>query len=204
MTVVVATARLPWEKQIRESGKAFAGFVIYRDLGPARSLQKAAEVFVETSATRRKVDAVRRQFSEWSRLWGWVDRCDAYDRMIDERIRAARESALETTQRIHTALGARIRSVGAARIMGDDTADVAKIDPNSLDAMEALAFVREGAKLELLGHGRPSAFVKGSITMTGAEVEKLVRVVVETLVPWIPEEHRDAAIRELDAIAVGR
>lgn len=75
--------RREWEQQTRESAKAFASFVLYRDAGSSRSL----EVVRQKSA--KSVPLLKR----WSSLYGWVDRVDAYDRHMAAIQQAERERA---------------------------------------------------------------------------------------------------------------
>jgi hypothetical protein len=52
----------PWERARGESGKAYAAFRRFRDLGPARSLVGA-----------RKIER------RWSYTWRWAERAEAWD-----------------------------------------------------------------------------------------------------------------------------
>ncbi len=79
---------LAWERQDGESSQAFAAFVLYRDLGPHRSLLKAYQ--------RHKPDAelLAGLWSEWSARWRWLDRALAYDDHCDAQRRKVREKRL--------------------------------------------------------------------------------------------------------------
>src|SRR4051812_24365359 len=54
----------PWDRRSGESGKAYAAFLAYRDLGIERSLTKAAE----------KVTKKKQTLHRWSVQWDWPDR----------------------------------------------------------------------------------------------------------------------------------
>ncbi len=83
--------RRPWEQQAGETTRAFAAFVAYRDLGPDRSIAKAAEQL------GRNADHFRR----WSARNRWRARVEAYDahedRLLQQRLRAHRQRAARKT-----------------------------------------------------------------------------------------------------------
>lgn len=70
-----------WERQLGESDKAWEGFKLYRDLGPARSLRAVAEALygVRWKHGKRTVEG-------WSSRNDWVDRVQALEAR-DEMIR---------------------------------------------------------------------------------------------------------------------
>ena len=66
-----------WERQEGETSKAFAAFLLYRDLGRSRSLASASSIDgVNTVKTR--------QFQLWSSKYNWVKRCQAWDEAQDK------------------------------------------------------------------------------------------------------------------------
>jgi len=75
-----ATA-LVFDRQRRESSKAFAAFMIYLDLGPNRSHALVAE----------KLRVSNRMVHKWSAKYGWVERVAARDAYLGEVERLAIE-----------------------------------------------------------------------------------------------------------------
>lgn len=76
----------PWDQQPGEPGEAFARFLLYRNLGPGRSLQLAYETYVGTfrnanaDATKgNKKPQVPGHWGDDSARWRWVDRASAWD-----------------------------------------------------------------------------------------------------------------------------
>lgn len=61
--------RNPWDQQPNETGKAYAAFLAYRDLGLARS---SAEVGRQLS---KSAELIRR----WKKQWRWDERVAAWD-----------------------------------------------------------------------------------------------------------------------------
>ena len=88
----------PWERQKSESSKSFAWFCVYRDLGPARTLQK---VINKLTKDQTKCDNEENcvpvptltQLTNQSSRWGWTKRCLSYDNYIDEVSRLQKEEA---------------------------------------------------------------------------------------------------------------
>ncbi len=83
---------LEWERRPEESGRAYSAFVLYRDLGPTRSLAAAY------AASRHPGGGVAKKaashWEEWSSAYDWVERAEAYDAHLEARRRAEREHLL--------------------------------------------------------------------------------------------------------------
>lgn len=75
----------PWDRAYGESSQAFSAFCTYRDLGPTRSLSKAAEL-TPVGVAMLKI---------WSAEWGWVERARAWDAELD---RQRTEAAIAETR----------------------------------------------------------------------------------------------------------
>lgn len=76
---------LPWERQEDESVQAYEAFVIYRDLGLARTAAKVT----------RELQKSRTLIQRWKRQWYWDERVLAYDNELqkekyDEDVKAVR------------------------------------------------------------------------------------------------------------------
>ena len=79
---------LPFERQEGESFRAFAAFVIYRELPPTeRSLKRA---YSEHNGKPSKVPGF---WSQWSVKHEWTERAAAYDAHLDKARQAEREIA---------------------------------------------------------------------------------------------------------------
>jgi len=93
------TTRRPWDQLPGEPRTAYLRFRAYLNLGPGRS-------FPELAKALNKKPSYRSTIAEWSRRWGWVDRCSAWD---DHQLATAmegREQALEQArQRAFDQLG---------------------------------------------------------------------------------------------------
>lgn len=76
---------LAWERQPDETSRAYEAFVIYRDLGPERSLTKVAQ----------ELGKSRSLMARWCSQHAWVDRVAA----LEARDSMIRQEALEDAQR---------------------------------------------------------------------------------------------------------
>jgi hypothetical protein len=83
MKVTQTTTKvLAFERQPKETSRAYAAFKVYLELGPERSLV----------AARAKVGAgTRRSFERWSHRFGWVERVRAFEQHTAELQRLAIE-----------------------------------------------------------------------------------------------------------------
>lgn len=87
----------PWQQpDDGETTRRFAAFAVYRDLGPDRSIRKAAERFYEDGAGAASV----RRLESWSAAHRWPERAAAYDRWLDAQLVERRRSEhLEMAER---------------------------------------------------------------------------------------------------------
>jgi hypothetical protein len=82
--------RPAWERRDGEPAPAFGAFVIYRDLGPQRSIDEVAR---RLSGHQEGTKRAPGRLKKWSVDYSWAERSQAYDRHLDaERLAAAREA----------------------------------------------------------------------------------------------------------------
>ncbi|MEU6904412.1 hypothetical protein ABZ935_03495 [Streptomyces coeruleorubidus] len=133
----------PWERQDHESPLAFEAFVVYRDLGPARSVTKVA----------RELDKSRAVVGRWSRQFAWVMRATAHDREQDRLFLAEQAQARRDITRRHAKLAQAVQSKAVARLQ--------TLDPQELSPSELLRYVQVAAEIERRSVGE--APVAGSV-----------------------------------------
>lgn len=68
-----------WERQEDESDAAYTRFLIYRNLGPSRSLDAAYRASLGDAAKRRKPPRVSGQWQDDSAQFHWPERAAAWD-----------------------------------------------------------------------------------------------------------------------------
>lgn len=69
----------PWDRQERESAKAWDAFKAYRDMGPReRSTHRVAQELSKSETIVKR----------WSSMWDWVERAAAFDAHVDAQWQA--------------------------------------------------------------------------------------------------------------------
>lgn len=190
--------RLPWERQKGETAAAFHNFALYRDLGPHRSISKVA--------LDRKVNADN--LKKQSAKWGWVSRAEAYDDHVDATLREARDTERVRLERAQLGLGSAIvglalrRINGAAAAMsadGEPIEAVARLDPNEMDAGDVIRAAEVGVRIQRIASGLPTDLIRGSVTVSTVEAQRVVGDVIEILTRFIPPDRESRAYSELQA-----
>lgn len=181
--LAIADDREPWEKQPGESRPAFANFVLYRDLGPRRSLSKAAADSPRTASN----------FADQSRRNGWVARAEAYDDYMDRRYREERENELLAAERQEAQLGRTMTALAARRIIGDPQHGVEQINPGTLTATEAAHLAEAGIRIRRLAMGQPTDVLRGQFTITSVDLKETVEAVYDILMRFVPDERQPRA-----------
>jgi hypothetical protein len=189
--VTAHSAPLPWDKQPRETSKAFDAFRIYRDLGANRSLPKVAQTLSKSLP----------QIKEWSARWNWVARASDWDaeqdRIDREKQREARNRVIER----HQALGATITLQAFQRIRGDAAAGVEPLDPNRLLPRDVVRLAEVGVRIERAAYGLPTNSARAALLIEPVEVTRIVREIVGFALARIPEELQPAFLDDVQRLA---
>ena len=156
----------PWDRQPGESGKAYSGFLAYRDLGIERSLTKAAE-----KLTKRKQTLYR-----WFVRWNWRDRSDAWDREIQEAEERAtikeraeyRKLALQVAKDLAAKAALGVHALKTVRADADGRECLA-VKPTDLIRIVELSYKIQG---ELLGRAEEDQVAKIELHFGSTEDEE--------------------------------
>ena len=171
----------PWERQPRESARAYGAFCAYRDLGPCRSLKAAAEAFYKRTSA-----AVSRQLKTWSAAFHWVERTAAWDRHLDAEARQAQEKARREMGQRHAKEAQGLQAKALERMR--------TLRPEELGPADVLRFFVEAAKLERLALGEPDTFQRQELTgKAGGPV--VLNIVEEVVANANPSADRPPARR---------
>lgn len=131
----------PWERRRGESAVAHQAFVLYRDLGPGRSLQQVAQ------ARGCQVSLLKR----WSSEYDWVSRARAWDaEQAQERERLRREQrrkALEQQAQDAELLRKLCRAFLQGLVQRDPDTGELKLDPR-LKASDMASFYRLAQEID--------------------------------------------------------
>lgn len=121
------TERQPWDRRDGETGRAYAGFRRFRDVGPLRTLA------VVTDANIRTVE-------RWSHQWDWHARATAWDDAQHMLSDAGRLEAIRTMHDTHQRAG--------RAAMAKALAALQHARPEDIPAYAAARLLELGARLE--------------------------------------------------------
>lgn len=124
-----------WERQEGEGPKPWEAFVLYRDMGPQRSVRKVAKEL-------NKSDTL---IGRWSSDWNWVNRAAAWDVEQDRQNRIAQNEEIKKMRKRHADL-ANAMIVKAARALN-------KIPDDEIKAADINRMVEVASKLERISRG---------------------------------------------------
>ena len=136
----------PWERQPGETEKAYEAFLVYKNLGPGRSIKKVSDRLQKTYAL----------IYRWNMRNGWKARVEAFDRENErvEQERIQKERAEMIKRHIKIGLAAQGKALKA----------LDRMDPESLTPGNVREFLRavEERKQEA-GQGQDAAQMLAAI-----------------------------------------
>lgn len=125
----------PWERQPKETPKAFEAFCVYRDMGKKRSQEATAE----------KLSKSRALVSRWSSKNNWVERVAAWEDEQDRLIRIELTRDIGAMRKRHADL-ANAMLIKAAKAL-------ARIPEDEIKASDISKMVETASRLERLSKG---------------------------------------------------
>jgi hypothetical protein len=210
--------RQPWERQPKETPRAFAHFALYRDQDAKhRSVNRLLSEMADDGQQAANVSTIR----AWSARYKWVDRCAAWD---DEQDRVRREKALDELIRM-AQLHARVASA-QVNVMARPTSELLRRIRENEDilselpigqlwsmvisaskAMPGMMQVERFSRAEPTAGAMPSALDEGGRRRV-YEPRQLVEDVGDAAAAWgalreaglTPEEVEDASQQMVDEI----
>lgn len=98
-TTLESDVRVKWDRMLGETHKAYAAFVIYRDLGPERTYRKVAEALQKSEPL----------IARWAVRFNWKNRAAEYDDYNDQALQRERlklrlrfqDKALKIANKLH-------------------------------------------------------------------------------------------------------
>ena len=139
----------PWERQRKESDKAFEAFAAYRDMGAERSHAKVAQ----------KIGKNKGLIARWSRVHGWVSRIEAW---TDEQDRLMREVLLKGV----TAMRKNHAEIATAMLIKALKA-LQQLPAEEMTSGDIAKMVDVAAKLERLSRGEVTERTEGRSEVSG-------------------------------------
>lgn len=135
-----------------EGKKAFAAFVVYRDMGENRSIKAAAQKIRKSTGT----------LATWSSLWNWRARALAWDSHLDERKREQQILAVQEMSERHAAIACMFQTKVVERLSRMTDAELDKLSGSDL-----LSWFAQSAKIELRARGEPDVVSSSANTISG-------------------------------------
>jgi hypothetical protein len=128
-----------WERLPGESGRAYAAFCVYRDMGLERNIRKAvdghfrkaellAEFSPEAKTPHDTVDVLigrkYRMWRNWCSLYRWRERAADYDRYMESLKQTEKRKTIETQGERHRAVTGKMLTVVEKKLDLMDPADL--------------------------------------------------------------------------------
>lgn len=192
----------PWNQQPGESPAAYRAFLVYRDLGPKRSLSAALE------ADGRPPTSLA-YWGRWSSANAWLARCAAWDAHLQKLADEANATEVTKMAKRHAQLAESLQGVVTlplnelARRLQEGEVDMKEIPlPELLRMLRELGPVTKHAvDIERVSRGQPSDRLEVGSPAELQEVERLRELVRKHQAPPGPEPQAPpaAAADEADA-----
>lgn len=132
----------PWSKRLRESGKAYEAFLVFRDLGSGRT----------RAETARRLGKSEALICTWGKRWDWNERAEAWDAHLEAERDAAHRSVAVAP--VYELAEMNRRHAGAATALLEKAlAALELIEPEDLGPKDVLAYIVEAVKLERMARG---------------------------------------------------
>lgn len=182
-----------WERISGEREKAFAAFQFYRDLGASRTIPDVVKLVrgtldqkfevkerLEAIESGRKPENLKRgtagkrsdsnvlnQLYDWSTRYAWNERCDFYDRHLDQvRIRTAEQNVEKMVER-HLTVATSLQTIAKIKLKAlEFPAAALTMAPELI-----LRYAVEGTKLERLTLGESTDNTKVQTSAVPAPIE---------------------------------
>jgi len=170
-----------WERQLKETSKAYKAFCEYRDLGSDRSLSKLTQ----------ELNVSKTHLGNWSSKYNWVERVEAFDDYIESRVRDSNEKAIVEMRTRHAKHSQELQE--ALALLLEVLNRKIEKDPNlnELDKLklnELLGLVTQSAKclkqlteIEREARGVPSSTYRTEVTVDGKARIDILKELVDSM-----------------------
>ena len=140
-------SRPVWSQLLRETDKAYAAFVAYRELpAQARSIFAAAEKFgAKISKRQRLLREAPRHIREWAVNHNWAFRARAYQEHQECEVQKAQQQSIHDMLDGHTKI--------SRALIGKALQRLQQLDPKELTPRDCLRWMEIGIKYERLSRG---------------------------------------------------
>jgi len=172
-----------WERQLKETSKAYKAFCEYRDLGSDRSLSKLTQ----------ELDVSKTHLGNWSSKYNWVERVEAFDDYIEARVRDSNETAIVEMRTRHARQSHELQDALALPLQVLNRKIEEDSDLNELDKLkihELIGLLTQSAKclkqlteIEREARGLPSSSNKMEVTGTFRDKVDILKELCDNMSP---------------------
>ena len=144
----------PWERLPNETGPSWQAFVVYRDAGPTRTVESAAQTVGKSRST----------MAEFAKRWDWQPRVLAWDAEVDRQRREAFLQLQRQTIKKHVEAAVKLRKL-AMEAVDNINASMLASEPR-----DALAFLQAAIKIEQTSLGLSTENVNHTANRSPEEI----------------------------------
>lgn len=174
-----ARDRLEYERQPRETDRAWQAFLFYRDFGIERTMEKVVDAYRQTFGAEGKRSSTLRILKRYSGQWGWRRRVDAWDRELDRHRRKMAFHEIEKMRDRHVKLSQSMQSLGATELRKWLEKCQQKVkDKEVIKLREVIQLIEAGVKLERTTRGEPESIVEERQQLSVDDERKAMRVLL--------------------------
>jgi len=143
----------PWERQPKEGPKAWAAFVVYRNMGAGvRTVAKVAAQLGKGLPNYEKM----------ARLYHWMERCKAYDAEQDRIGQETQKDVLIEMRRRHAGYGKLTQALAITEIR--NALKIAQKKPGKIKPRDMAILLQLGVKIEQLALGEATDRVDTNVS----------------------------------------
>lgn len=154
-----------WERLPNETQQQYDKFCAYRDMKYIPDANGIPQVNISIRRSIRKLceksGFKRQNIERYSRKFNWQERCEAYDKHIEELVREQNEHNIKKMQDNHARIAAQMLKKATARLL--------TIKDEDISASDIARLVDIGVKIERLSRGESTENqkVRGEVTHSG-------------------------------------
>lgn len=208
--IAIIEDRDPWERQPKETEKAFEAFQIYRDMGVTRSLTRLAETLHGSYPKRYgTVQSARATAGAWAGQWAWQRRLEALNLHTDAVRRAEADDRRREMEASHQQLADSLKFGVLARLRGlrgrgEGLPDIEALDPASIETYaEAAQVAKTVVQIDRLNAGLPTDLTKSLGSWSNQEVQTMLNGVLDRCLGRMSDEEKEGFLLDVQTFIAG-
>ena len=161
----------PWDRQDGETNRAYNAFLTYRNMGPIRSLPRAAEIFYRLDKVS-KTSAKLKQFWRWSSANSWVARCEAWDAEQNSAWQLEQRESIKQMNKRQATYGETMAKVGMSNVLV--LSGIEEKGKASFSLEESRRLLETGTRVERVARGEVTEAIqhKGKLGIKVIEIRE--------------------------------